>query len=173
MIIIWIYICSFHIHFFFHGENDRTQKIRCRSSEILQRAYNDKCYRVIRAAMNVSLILVFSCFPGCHEQGYAGDIIVYGIRVRSVNFWTWRSASHIQIGQGLACLNLLAMQPSTPISAYHHIKIIHTRIHTHDDTIINTDIIHASIYTYIRTCYVYTCTHKHIQYERRDIEHWT
>lgn len=76
--------------------------------------------------------LVPFLFAGCHEQGYAGNIIVYGICVRSIDIWTRCSASHIQIGPRLACLNLLAMQPSTPISAYHHIKIIHTRIHTHD-----------------------------------------
>lgn len=71
-------------------------------------------------------------FSGCYEQGYAGNITVYGICVRSIYVWTRCSASHIQIGPRLACLNLLAMQPSTPISAYHHIKIIHTRINTHD-----------------------------------------
>lgn len=77
------------------------------------------------------LTFVFALFSGCHEQGYAGNIIVYGICVRSIDIRTRCSASHIQIdpSSGLACLNLLAMQPSTPISAYHHIMIIHTRTH--------------------------------------------
>lgn len=77
------------------------------------------------------LTFVFTLFSGCHEQGYAGNIIVYGICVRSFDIRTRCSASHIQIdpSSGLACLNLLAMQPSTPISAYHHIMIIHTRTH--------------------------------------------
>lgn len=94
---------------------------------------------------------VFSdfCFSsGCHEQGYAGNIIVYGICVWSFNIWTRCSASHIQIGPRLACLNLLAMQPSTPISAYHHIKIIHTRIHIwlYCENRYNT------VHTYIHSC---------------------
>lgn len=71
-------------------------------------------------------------FSGCHEQGYAGNTTLHSIRVWSVDVWTRCSASHIQIGPRLACLNLLAMQPSTPISAYHHIKIIHKYIYTHD-----------------------------------------
>lgn len=70
---------------------------------------------------------------GCYEQGYAGNVAVHGIRVRSVDVWTRCTTSHIQIDQGLACLNLLAMQPSTPISAYHHIKN-HPYAHTHSHT---------------------------------------
>lgn len=78
----------------------------------------------------IFFLLLSLTFSGCHEQGYAGNITVHSICVWSIVVWTRCSASHIQIGPRLACLNLLAMQPSTPISAYHHIKIIHKYIHT-------------------------------------------
>jgi len=80
--------------------------------------------------------LFFFLSVGCHEQGYAGDIIVHGICVWSIDIRTRCSTSHIQIGSRLACLNLLAMQLSTPISAYHlknhpYTYYTYTRAHIH------------------------------------------
>lgn len=105
------------LYFFFFLMNKKLVTNNCAINVI------EVCYR------SIFLFLPFF-FSGCHEQGYAGNVIVYGICVRSIGIWTRCSASHIQIGPRLACLNLLAMQPSTPISAYHHIKIIHIHIHT-------------------------------------------
>lgn len=104
------------------------------------------------------LILFFFLFvSGCHAQGNAGNIIMHGICVRSVDVRTRCSASHIQIGQRLACLNLLAMQPSTPISAYHHIKIIHTHIiHVYTIRIQTETLWHTHTYTW-HDIHAYTC----------------